>query len=108
MVENQIEIMKTNCTYESIKDIRYGHGYRGNNRTYKARVGHAKALAFLNALKPSYKALVSVYITKEHKVFLVVVQPAINSDLWSEVENAISLSAKVQEPKPPKQLHMRF
>lgn len=90
--------MKSNCTLESINDLRFGHGYRGNNRTIKVRVKMVKAQIIMMSLPTVLKSLVRIYVTKDKFVFLSAVEP-VDSKFWPYWQEAVEKVTKYQEPK---------
>lgn len=78
----------TNTSYNDIKDIKYGSGYLGNNRTLKTRLCSDKATAFMSRIPKSCLSVVKRYTTVERKVFIAIILP-VNSIAWSQIDLAL-------------------
>lgn len=66
-------MMYSNCTFGSLKNIKYGQGFIGQARTFKTRLTGANAERFMSHIDTQYHRLFSVYRTVKGHVFLALV-----------------------------------
>lgn len=77
-------MMHTNCTFASLKGIKYGPGFIGKARTFKTRLTGANAEEFMKHIHKDYHRLFSVFRTCKGHVFLALVcDPA--HPVWNQL-----------------------
>ena len=80
-------MMYSNCTFGSLKGIKYGQGFIGQARTFKTRLTGANAEGFMKHIHRDYHRLFSVFRTNKGHVFLALVcDPA--HPVWNQLCNA--------------------
>lgn len=85
--------MDTNCTFNSIKPLKYGYDFIGNTKTFKNRFTTGNANRLIEALSQEKHELVTVFNTSKGYTFLVIM--AHYSDtVWTQLEAGINMLHK--------------
>lgn len=76
--------MYTNCTFDSIRPLKYGYGYICNSLTFKARYTSAQAEKLYNGISPLNRNCLCVYNTHKGHTFIAVVREP-RHPIWNEL-----------------------
>jgi len=76
-------------TLDTIRSIKFGYGFMGNNRTFKCRYSNSLAEQILSRIPEASQKLIIKHMTSNGHTFLCVVQHASNS-IWVMLERAIN------------------
>lgn len=98
-------MMHTNCTFASLKGIKYGKkGFIGQARTFKTAVAKENIEEYIGYIQKDYHRLFSVYHTKKGKMFLALVCDALHP-VWMQLDWASqALDIKKQNAKAAKKM----
>ena len=76
--------MHTNCTFESIRPLKYGYGFIGNASTFKTRFTSAQAEKLYNGISPLNRNCLCVYNTQKGHTFIAIVREP-GHPIWNEL-----------------------
>ena len=86
--------MRTNCSLESLKGIRYGYGFIASQKSMKMRFTMERATAIYNRLPAHFHVHghVSCYISMKGQHVIIACLAHASSYIWPALKQAIRLS----------------
>jgi len=76
--------MHTNCTFESIRPLKYGYGYIASALTFKTRYKTADAERVYQAISPDNRKHLSVFCTNKGHAFIAIACHS-GHPIWQEL-----------------------
>jgi hypothetical protein len=76
--------MYTNCTFDSIKPLKYGYGFIANALTFKTRYKTAEAERVYQAISPDNRKHLSMFYTRTGHAFVAIVCHS-GHPIWQEL-----------------------
>lgn len=84
--------MRTNCSMESLKGIRFGYGFIANQKSMKLRFTMERATAVYKRLPAHFHNHLSCYINMSGQHVIIACVAHATSHIWYALEQAIKLS----------------
>jgi hypothetical protein len=76
--------MYTNCTFDSIKPLKYGYGFIASALTFKTRYKTADAERVYQAISPDNRKHLSMFYTRKGTAFIAIVCHSGHA-IWQEL-----------------------
>ena len=95
--------MKSNCNFNDLRAIQYGHGRVGNYFTYKVRLKADDAERFYNLLPPYLKSELQIFVSAKGLVHIAIMTNQSHTNTLRDIGNVIDreyrqrLSRKLME-----------